>query len=438
MKTRTIAALIIKEVINTQKPLNSALESAASRLDKQDRAFLYDLCYGVFRYQPALDACLKCLLKKPLKKKDDDIRALLWSGLYQIQYQQTPEHAAVSASVNACVELNKHWAKSLVNAILRKYIRQSDEISTHIRGIPSAQFAHPDWFIERLKKDWPDYWKTILAANQAQAAITLRVNTLRVSRQDYANKLQELGIEFSLLPDLPQAICLQRYVDVSTLPGYAEGLFSVQDGAAQFAAALLDLKKDQSILDACSAPGGKTSHILETEPGIKKLTALEIDHKRVKRLQENLYRLGHDHEIKLKTADAADPDSWWDGEPFDRILLDIPCSASGIIRRHPDIKYHRKAADISNISLIQRNILKRVWPLLKPGGKLLYVSCSVIRSENDEQIRNFIAETHDVEIEQADIPHGHALAQGTQILPGTLNMDGFYYARLVRLPTTEK
>lgn len=429
MRSRALATEIVSQVINEQITLTLVLEAGIpNSMDTRDKAFVRDLCFGVMRWSPQLDHILESLLVKPIKRKNLKLRVLCWLGLYQLLYQRTADHGAVSATVDACGELSIPWAKGLVNAVLRGFIRNRDKILEQVEKTDSAKYAHPDWLIESIRQDWPEQWQDILLANNEQADMSLRVNVLKTSPDLYRKKLTDKHIEFEITPYNSQGITLNHACDTSELPDFDKGFISVQDGAAQLAAKLIDLKAGFNVLDACAAPGGKTCHMLEQEPGLEQMTAIDNQAERLEKINDNLHRLGLHAETIL--ADACDTASWWDGRLFDRILLDAPCSATGVIRRHPDIKTLRSLEAIERINAEQSQLLDSLWLLLAPGGKLVYASCSVLKRENDGVIESFLNKASDVKILKQNVEWGIATAYGTQILPGQNGFDGFYYATL--------
>jgi len=428
---RAAAAQLIAELLRHKGSLASLLPQYQQRVPERDKGLLQELCYGSLRWQPRLNAYLRELVSKPLKAKDADIRALLLLGLYQLTDTRIPDHAAIGATVEAAKTLKKPWASGLVNGVLRRFQREREALDAKLAENPEFVTAHPQWLIERLKSAWPAAFERIIEANNSHPPLTLRLNTRRVSRQDYIAQLAELGITARPTPFSPQGLVLEQAVDLQALPLFAEGGISVQDEAAQLSAGLLDLAPGQRVLDACSAPGGKTGHILETRPDLAQLVALDLEERRLKRVRENLARLGV--EAQVVCGDAGQPDSWWDGQPFERILLDAPCSATGIIRRQPDIKLLRGPADITKLAGLQARLLDALWPLLAPGGKLLYASCSVMPEENSGQIRAFLARHPDAVEEPIAADWGLAQDCGRQLLPSETGQDGFYYARLSKV-----
>jgi 16S rRNA (cytosine967-C5)-methyltransferase len=427
---RAAAARVLVQVCDRGRSLTEALPAAQAALaDDRDAALLQELAYGTLRWYYRLDACLAHLLRKPLKARDADLRCLLLIGLYQLDQLALPERVAVHETVQAVHTLDKVWARGLVNAVLRNFQRDRQQIELAIAGEPAAVHAHPRWLIERLQSDWPEHWQAILAANNTRPPLSLRVNQRCVTRAEYLEVLAEQGIDAAPIEETSQGICLSKPMSVTRLPGFDTGNVSVQDGAAQLAAPLLQLAPGMRVLDACAAPGGKTAHILEMEAQIE-VTAIDIDAQRLARIHENLGRLGLHAE--LLASDAACPSGWWDGRSFDRILLDAPCSATGVIRRHPDIKLLRRPADIDALVQRQAALLNALWPLLAPGGMLLYCTCSVLGAENSRQIGAFLGQRKDASELPITDAWGQVCEHGRQILPGDHGMDGFYYACLTR------
>ncbi len=439
MNSRAIAARIIDQVYTKGRSLSQAMEGVPPAA-VDDRPLIQEICYGTLRDYYHLVLIVDKLLKKPLKSKDSDVQALLLLGLYQLISMRVPDHAAVSETVAATVALKKPWARGLVNGVLRNFLRDGQQLIAKAKTIEEGQWAHPQWFIDSIRKAWPNDWQTILLANNQKPPMTLRVNQSQGDEATYLAELSAVGIEAKQIPSAPGAVQLEQPVDVAVLPGFETGRASVQDAAAQWAAQLLRLESGQRVLDACAAPGGKTGHILETAD--VEMVAMDIDPERLKRIESNLKRLGKT--AQLFTGDICDPSSWWDGEPFDRILLDVPCSATGVIRRHPDIKLLRQAGDIQTLAELQAQALDAIWPLLKPGGMLLYATCSVLPQENAEQITAFIDRQADAQYREIIADWGRQTSIGRQILPGdgaeitsenySGGMDGFYYACLEKQP----
>lgn len=422
---RAAAALCLAAVA-AGNSLSQQLPLFESGVKPRDQALYRQFCYGVLRLYPRLQGCLRGLLDKPLKAKDRDVQMLLLLGIYQLSEMRVPDHAAVNATVSATRALKKPWAKKLVNAVLRNWQRRHQDILPQLTDAEEA--AHPAWLHEQLIDAWPEQYAAIEAANNAHPPMCLRVNRQRHSRGDYLAELASAGIEANPCQFAGEGIRLRHPVDVSALPGFAEGAVSVQDEAPQLSAGLLQLQPGQRLLDACCAPGGKTGHCLELQPELAELVGVDIEPQRLQRVQDNLERLGL--AATLVCADVADVEQWWDGKPFARILLDAPCSATGVIRRNPDIKLHRRAADIEPLHLLQVRLLNALWPTLAPGGLLLYATCSVLPRENEHTVSAFIDQADDAELQVIEADWGLALACGRQLLPRPDGHDGFYYALL--------
>ena len=426
---RAVATALLVAVLDKRQSLATLLPSGLDSLPAERRPLAQELCYGTLRWLPRLEFLLGQLLGKPLKAKDRDIHALALLGLYQLGFMKIPPHAAVSETVAVTALLNKPWAKGLLNALLRRFQREQQVLEQGVASNAVAESAHPAWLLERLQRAWPQEWQAIVAANNQRPPMTLRVNRLHQTREQYLVSLHEAGLPAQPNPQLPDALTLTQAAQVEQLPGFAAGDVSVQDGAAQLAALLVDPQPGMRILDACAAPGGKTGHLLECCPDCE-LLALDADASRLERVQQNLARLGLSAE--LLAADASQPTTWWDGRPFDRILLDAPCSASGVIRRHPDSKWLRCEEDIAKLASLQAAILTALWPLLAPGGMLVYATCSVLPEENAHQLTAFLARQADARERKIQASWGRAVSVGRQILPNQDGMDGFYYACLVK------
>ena len=429
LSVRALAARSCFDVVDQGMSLSEVLPKAQALLDNPlDKALLQEICFGVMRYLPQLEAVCSQLMAKPLIKQLRPLQFLLYVGIYQLKFMRIPDHAAISETVEAARELKGQSLTKLINGVLRNVQRQQELFS--FEAAPAAvKFNHPGWLITALQQAYPEQWQAILDANQHKAPLWLRVNVSKITATDYAAALTRAGIDYSRpLADLPAAIKLTQAQDVTTLPGYSDGWFSVQDAAAQYAANLLDVQSGQQILDACCAPGGKTCHILELAPDAS-VTALDKDARRLVRVHDNLARLGLT--AKVLAADASEPDTWWQGQLFDRILLDVPCSATGVIRRHPDIRWLRKKADIPALAELQQRILQQCWALLAPGGSLLYATCSVLPQENSMQIEQFLQHNSDASLVALPQQPGGS-NNGWQLLPGERDLDGFFYAKLVK------
>ncbi len=373
--------------------------------DGLDQGQIQDLSYGVFRYYGLLRAELDLLLKAPLK--DRDVESLLLVALYQLQYTHAPDHAIVNHAVDA----SKKSAKGLVNAVLRNFQRRRNELLERISDNAIARYNHPKWWIEKLKAQYPDDYSEILDAGNSRPPMTLRVNLGKTTLSEYLS----MAPECIALSD--SALMLSKPVPVEKLPGFSEGLVSVQDFGAQYAASFLDLKDGMRVLDACAAPGGKSAHMLEKAD--IDLVSLDSSETRAKQIEENFTRLGLDG--KISVGDAASPASWWNGKPFDRILADVPCSASGVVRRHPDIKWLRREEDIAKFAEQQRHILEALWQTLASKGKLLYATCSVFEEENSRLVKDFVKAKDEAVLLPLD--------EDGQLLPDDKH-DGFFYALL--------
>lgn len=420
---RALIARVVARVVHEGALLDRELELARKQIPAaRDQGFVQECAYGVLRHYYALRRRLGSLLAKPLKKRDAEIEALLLSGLYQLFELGAPPHAVVDASANACRELDRAWATALVNAILRASLRQTGAGAS--KDDLEARWNHPRWLVEAITAAYPQHGAAILSANLARPPFSLRVNRRRAAREAYLRELGAAGIAARILPECADGILIETPLPVASLPGFAAGLVSVQDGAAQLAAPLLDARPGQRVLDACAAPGGKAMHLLETVNDLA-LTALDIDPARLARIHDNARRLRLD--CRVLAGDATTPDAWWDGQVYDRILLDAPCSATGVIRRHPDIKLHRRPTDIPPLAARQGAILDALWPLLREGGKLLYATCSILPQENDAVIDAALARHPDAAVETLRVDCGIATRHGRQLLPGEHDMDGFYY-----------
>lgn len=431
MNARLAVVNILLQVTQHGRNLPDAIEKYKDKTTESERPLIQAMSYGIIRLYPRLQFIANQLISKPLKTKDQDVVLLILSGLYQLIEMRIPDHAAVSETVKITKGLKKPWAKNLVNAVLRNYQRQQGVINNKLDKNAEAKFAHPFWWIQAIKKHWNEHWQQILLANNQNPPMTLRLNTSYISRKDYIVLLNKNGITANAAMHSPDAIYLETPAPVNQLPLFAEGKVSVQDEAAQLAALLLDPQKGDRILDACAAPGGKTIHLLERQNDID-LLALDIAENRLQKVQENLDRAQLN--AQLLAANAFKPEEWWDRKPFDRILLDAPCSASGVIRRHPDIKLLRKQDDIANLVEDQAQILNALWPLLKSGGMLLYATCSVLAEENSLQIQHFLEQHTDAVLQPMNTSWGQQQIAGKQILPGDgghegeKGMDGFFYA----------
>jgi 16S rRNA (cytosine967-C5)-methyltransferase len=426
--TRLLAIEVMQQLLQDGRSLSDTLPIAQQRLEEpKDQALLQEFCFGMARWFARLDAVAGELLQKKLKRKDFDIQLLILLGLYQLIYMRLADHAAVSQTAESARQLGKSWAVGLINGVLRNFQRGDVALLERADASQIARFSSPKWLLQRVQHSWPDRWQALLDAANQRPPMTLRINETHLSREAYLLQLQQQSIEADIVAECPSAVVLKKPRPVQMLPGFVEGDFSVQDAGAQLAATLLDLKPRQRILDACAAPGGKSCHILELASDAE-LTAMDIDARRLERVKENLQRLKLN--ATLVTGDAVKPEGVWAEQQYDRILLDVPCSATGVIRRHPDIKWLRREEDIAQLAQLQSQILDAIWPLLKPGGLMLYATCSLLPDENEQQISQFLARTADAAERPINVTWGHAKTVGRQTLPGEAMMDGFYYATL--------
>ncbi len=398
----------------------------------KDRALFKAMCFGVCRTLPRLEAIASQLLEKPFKSRDADVQALLLLGLFQLLYLRIPAHAAVGETAGAARLLGKSWATRVLNGCLRRFTRESATLQAEADRDPAVALLHPRWWVKTMRQAWPDDWKDILEANNQPGPMTLRVNRRLSDREAYLEELGAAGISAHLCAHAPDGLTLETPIDVDSLPNFRQGHVSVQDEAAQISAVLLGPaiapRPGARVLDACCAPGGKTAHLLELFD--IQLQAIDSDSTRLARVEDTLTRLGLS--ATLAQGDATERD-WWDGTPFDAILLDAPCSGSGVIRRHPDIKRLRRQGDITQLAELQAKLLDNLWPLLKPGGTLLYATCSVLPMENSEQIAAFLERTPDARPHMpSGISWGREAGAGRQLLPVPNSHDGFFYARLLK------
>jgi len=422
---RALAAQILDAVAHRGRSLKAELAAALPGLDDpRDRSLTEAICFSALRQRVRYDEALRRWMQKPLGRRDGELRALLWTGFAQIDALQLPAHAALSATVEAARVLKRSHQAGMVNAILRRAQRE---------GLPAAvpELAWPEWLRARVRGDWANRAEDIFAASAEAAPLWLRVNRARTPVSDYLQRLHEAlpGLSAQATPLAADAIRVDTPVAVAALPGFTAGEVSIQDGAAQLVADALAPAPGARVLDACAAPGGKAAHLLERDAGLR-LLALDVDGRRLQRVRDTLARVGV--RAQSQVADAAEPSIWWDGQPFDAILLDAPCSATGIVRRQPDVLLHRRPEDIVALRTLQARLLDAAWTLLRPGGALLYATCSILKDENERQIDAFLARTPDARAEPLDARFGHASGAGRQRLPGEDGMDGFFYARLIR------
>ncbi|HHI5412004.1 TPA: 16S rRNA (cytosine(967)-C(5))-methyltransferase RsmB [Vibrio metoecus] len=422
MNVRAAAASALYQVVDLGQSLSNALPAAQQQIRPRDHALLQEICYGVLRQLPRLESISQALMEKPLKGKQRVFHFLILVGLYQLSFMRIPAHAAVGETVEGAQDLKGPRLRGLINAVLRNYQRDQERLDTQATSHDAGRYGHPGWLLKLLKESYPQQWQQIVEANNSKAPMWLRVNHQHHTRAEYQALLEQADIACTPHSQAEDALCLETPCDVHQLPGFADGWVSVQDAAAQLALTYLAPKAGELILDCCAAPGGKTAHILEHTPG-SQVVAIDCDETRLKRVQENLQRLQLNAQVIC--GDARYPQQWWQGEQFDRILLDAPCSATGVIRRHPDIKWLRRADDITALAELQREILDAMWQQLKPGGTLVYATCSITPQENCLQVKAFLERTPEASLVGSD-----PAQPGRQILPGEEAMDGFYYAVL--------
>ena len=418
---RSIAATAINQVLDNGQSLSTVLPDLQRNINDKDKALLQEICFGVLRYLPKLEWFISQLMEKPLTGKQRTLHYLIMVGIYQLLYTRIPPHAALAETVNGAVALKKPQLKGLINGVLRSFQRQQVQLEERITN-NTSQYLHPSWLLKRLQTAYPDDWQSIIEANNQRPPMWLRVNSQHHTATQYLNLLEQSEITAHLHSSHPNAIHLDEPTAVSRLPGFEDGWSTVQDVSAQGCAELLEPQNGENILDLCAAPGGKTTHILELAPKAN-VIAVDIDELRLKRVKENLIRLKQ-HAVVIQ-GDGTQPETWAQGQQFDRILLDAPCSATGVIRRHPDIKWLRRDSDINELAQLQSQILEAIWPYLKPGGTLVYATCSIMPEENGKQIQSFLSKHNDACLNDGT-------DAGLQILPSTNGGDGFFYARLVK------
>ena len=424
---RADAAVILAKLQQDRIALPSLLDE---HRDDKEFSLLQELTFGVCRWYHQLDYLLGLLLDKPVRNKDRDLHFLLLVGLYQLKFLSIPDHAALNETVAATEQLQKPWARGLVNAVLRNYLRRQEDLSARVEAAdPAVRYSHPGWLCDAIQRQWPEQALQIMQANNSRPPLCLRTNQRHGNREEYLQRLLAAGIPARAGSLAPTSIYLEAPMPVSQIPGFESGAASVQDEASQLVPGLLDLAPGLRVLDACAAPGSKTAHLLESERLLTSCVAIDMDPRRIARIHENLSRLSLQAEVKL--ADALNTESWWDGEAFDRILLDAPCTAIGVIRRHPDIKLLRSADSLGSQPRLQGQLLDKLWPTLKPGGLLLYTTCSILREENENSIAAFVASHDNVKYESITADWGVECAYGRQLLPASgLGTDGFYFCLL--------
>jgi 16S rRNA (cytosine967-C5)-methyltransferase len=421
---RAVAASILVQLLEQKGSLNSGLQPFKNR---DDYPLLQEICFGTCRYFYSLEFVLKQLVAKPLRSKDKDVKCLLLVGLYQLRHMSLPEYAIINETVSGVSKLKKPWSRGLINAVLRNYLRDLESVELNLKTSPACiKYDQPKWLADQIQQDWPDHWQQIFESSNQRPPMTVRVNLSRVTRSDYLQRLESVEIDAASGNLASSSIYLTTPKPVELLPGFSAGLSSIQDEASQLIPPLLQLEPHQRVLDACAAPGGKTCHILETQPLVDSLTSLDISKSRLVRVEENLQRLNL--KANLKAADARDLAAWWDGKLFDRILLDAPCSATGVIRRHPDIKVLRRAENLAELNTLQLAILQKIWATLKPGGLLLYTTCSILSQENSEIVAKFIESSDNAKYEGINADWGVECPLGRQLLPSANGPDGFFFS----------
>ncbi|KQN63927.1 MULTISPECIES: 16S rRNA (cytosine(967)-C(5))-methyltransferase RsmB [unclassified Erwinia] len=421
---RSVAAQTLEKVIEQGQSLSNVLPAAQKSVGEKDSALLQELCYGVLRTLPQLEGIVNRLMSRPMTGKQRVLHFLIMVGLYQLMFTRIPAHAALAETVEGAVSLKRPQLKGLINGVLRQFQRQQEELTQQM-NVGEQRYLHPKWLLERLQRAWPAEWQQIVEANNQRPPMWLRVNRQHHTRDAWLQLLQESGKQAFAHPEHADALRLEAPCAVSQLPGFEQGWVTVQDASAQGCVALLDPQNGESILDLCAAPGGKTTHILEAAPQAQ-VMAVDVDAQRLARVSENLQRLAMQAEVKQ--GDGRTPAEWCGDRQFDRILLDAPCSATGVIRRHPDIKWLRRDRDIPELAALQQQILDAVWPHLKTGGTLLYATCSILPEENHLQISAFLQRHADARLTET----GTQQQPGIQVFPQPEGGDGFYYAKLIK------
>ncbi len=424
LNLRSLAAQAVEQVLEQGQSLSNVLPPLQQKVSDKDKALLQELCFGVLRTLSQLDWLIGKLMSRPMTGKQRVVHYLIMVGFYQLLYTRIPPHAALAETVEGAVAIKRPQLKGLINGVLRQFQRQQEELLAEFSR-SEIRFLHPSWLLKRLQKAYPAQWEAIVEANNQRPPMWLRVNRVHHSRDSWLALLEEAGMKGFTHPAYPNAVRLETPVPVHALPGFEAGWVTVQDASAQGCMTFLDPQNDEYILDLCAAPGGKTTHILEAAPEAQVL-AVDVDEQRLSRVYDNLKRLGM--KATVKQGDGRYPAQWCGEQQFDRILLDAPCSATGVIRRHPDIKWLRRDRDIAELAQLQAEILDAVWPHLKSGGTLVYATCSVLPEENSQQIKAFLQRTADAVLNET----GDADLPGQQNLPGAEQGDGFFYAKLIK------
>ena len=431
LTVQLVAAQVLRDTIDRGRSLDRALGSQMERISPEQRPVLQEIAYGGCRYYFYIDGILTSLLSKPIRTKDRMVHFLLLVGLYQIQFMRTPDHAAVNQTVKALAASKQSWARGLVNGVLREFLRrQKNDVAALTKSLTASQLASFSPYLYQVIGDaWGDLAETIYATSTQRPPLTLRVNLQKTTRQDYLALLGAREIKANATEDSLTGVTLEQPLAVDHLPMFSEGWVSVQDESAQLCTAALQLEPGLRVLDTCAAPGGKSCAILEAEPSVA-LTAVDLP-ERVDAISQNLDRIGL--QALVHDSGLEDHDQWWDGKPWYRILMDVPCSGTGVIRRHPDILHHREPGDLERFAMQQLDLLNIAWEMLAPGGKLLYVTCSIMPLENDGVIGQFLATVSNALVEAVEGIPGQKTRHGLQRLPGIHQGDGFYFCRLAKL-----
>ncbi len=424
LNLRSMAAQAVEQVVEQGQSLSQVLPALQQQISDKDKSLLQELCFGVLRTLPQLNWLINKLMSRPMTGKQRTVHYLIMVGFYQLLHTRIPPHAALAETVEGAVVIKRPQLKGLINGVLRQFQRQQEELLEEFTR-SDERFLHPAWLLKRLQKAYPTQWEAIIDANNARPPMWLRVNRHHHSRDEWLALLAEAGMEGFAHADYPDAVRLASPAPVHALPGFDQGWVTVQDASAQGCMTFLEPQNGEQILDLCAAPGGKTTHILEVAPEAQVL-AVDVDEQRLSRVYDNLKRLGMKAEVKQ--GDGRFPTQWCGEQRFDRILLDAPCSATGVIRRHPDIKWLRRDRDIAELATLQAEILDAVWPHLKQGGTLVYATCSILPEENSQQIAAFLARTPDARLSVTGTPD----RPGQQNLPGMEDGDGFFYAKLIK------
>lgn len=424
LNLRSMAAQAVEQVVEQGQSLSQVLPALQQHVSDKDKALLQELCFGVLRTLPQLNWLINKLMSRPMTGKQRTVHYLIMVGFYQLLHTRIPPHAALAETVEGAVVIKRPQLKGLINGVLRQFQRQQEELLEEFTR-SDERFLHPAWLLKRLQKAYPTQWEAIIDANNARPPMWLRVNRHHHSRDEWLALLAEAGMEGFAHADYPDAVRLASPAPVHALPGFDQGWVTVQDASAQGCMTFLEPQNGEHILDLCAAPGGKTTHILEVAPEAQVL-AVDVDEQRLSRVYDNLKRLGMKAEVKQ--GDGRFPAQWCGEQRFDRILLDAPCSATGVIRRHPDIKWLRRDRDIAELAKLQAEILDAVWPHLKQGGTLVYATCSILPEENSQQVAAFLTRTADARLSVT----GTSDHPGQQNLPGMEDGDGFFYAKLIK------